>query len=44
MDWKPFWKIIEDAYRPDSIDHFEALKERLSDLEVVRGDRVPGAL
>lgn len=33
MDWKPFWKIIEDAYRPDPVDHFEALKERLGQLK-----------
>ncbi len=33
MDWKPFWKIVGDAYRPDPIDHFEALKDRLSDLK-----------
>jgi hypothetical protein len=33
MDWKPFWKVIEDAYRPDPIDHFEALKERLGGLK-----------
>ncbi|AMV27076.1 hypothetical protein VT84_21925 [Gemmata sp. SH-PL17] len=33
MDWKPFWKVIEDAYRPDPIDHFEALKERLGALK-----------
>ncbi len=33
MEWKPFWKIIEDAYRPDPVDHFEALKERLEALK-----------
>ena len=33
MDWKPFWKIIEDSYRPDPVDHFEALKERLEPLK-----------
>jgi hypothetical protein len=33
MDWKPFWKILEDSYRPDSVDHFEALKERLEGLK-----------
>ena len=33
MDWKPFWKIIEDAYRPDPVDHFESLKERLEGLK-----------
>ena len=31
MDWKPFWKIVEDAYRLDSIEHFEALKEQLAE-------------
>jgi hypothetical protein len=33
MDWKPFWKIIETAYRPDPIEHFEALKECLGKLK-----------
>jgi hypothetical protein len=33
MDWKPFWKIIEDAYRPDAIEHFESLKARLNELK-----------
>ena len=33
MDWKPFWKIIEESYRDDPIDHFEALKERLGQLK-----------
>jgi len=33
MDWKPFWKIVEEAYRPEPIDHFEALKERLDGLK-----------
>lgn len=33
MEWKPFWKIVEEAYRPDPIDHFEALKDRLSELK-----------
>ena len=32
MDWKPFWKTVEESYRPDPIDHFEALKGRLSEL------------
>ena len=32
MEWKPFWRIIEDAYRPSGPDHFEALKERLRAL------------
>ena len=32
MDWKPFWKIVEESYRPDPIDHFEALKECLEKL------------
>jgi hypothetical protein len=29
MEWKQFWRIIEQAYRPDGPDHFEALKEEL---------------
>jgi hypothetical protein len=33
MDWKPFWKIIEAAYRPDPIEHFEALKAVLRELK-----------
>ena len=33
MDWKPFWRIIDDAYRPSGPDHFEALKGRLGDLK-----------
>lgn len=33
MDWKPFWKVIEDAYRPDAIEHFEAFKDRLGQLK-----------
>jgi hypothetical protein len=33
MDWKRFWKILEEAYREDPVDHFEALKERLRQLE-----------
>src|SRR5215217_2064689 len=33
MDWKPFWKIIEESYRPDAIDHFEALMDRLGQLK-----------
>jgi hypothetical protein len=32
MDWKPFWKVIEESYRPDGADRFEALKARLADL------------
>jgi len=32
MEWKQFWRIIEDAYRPSGPDHFEALKERLGQL------------
>ena len=31
MEWKPFWKIVEDSYRLDPIDHFESLKERIQD-------------
>ena len=23
MEWKPFWKLLEEAYRPDPVDHFE---------------------
>ena len=33
MDWKAFWKVIEAAYRPDPIDHFEALTEKLGELK-----------
>lgn len=33
MEWKPFWKLIEDAYRADPVDHFESLKERLEELK-----------
>jgi hypothetical protein len=33
MDWKPFWKIIEESYRPDAIDHFELLMEHLGQLK-----------
>jgi hypothetical protein len=33
MDWKPFWKVIEDAYRPDAIEHFEAVMDRLGQLK-----------
>src|SRR5262249_6022445 len=33
MEWKQFWKIIDDAYRPSGPDHFEALKERLGQLK-----------
>jgi hypothetical protein len=33
MDWKPFWKIIEDAYRPEPVDHFESLMGRLRELK-----------
>src|SRR5262249_11979100 len=32
MEWKQFWKIIEDAYRADGPDQFESLKERLARL------------
>jgi hypothetical protein len=33
MEWKSFWRIIEDAYRPSGPDHFEALKDRLGELK-----------
>jgi hypothetical protein len=33
MNWNTFWKIIGDAYRPDPFEHFEALKDRLSELK-----------
>ena len=33
MEWKPFWKIVEESYRPDPVDHFETLKERLEGLQ-----------
>ncbi|MBA4066798.1 MAG: hypothetical protein C0501_24440 [Isosphaera sp.] len=33
MEWKPFWKVLDDAYRPDPVDHFEALKDRLGELK-----------
>ncbi len=33
MDWKQFWRRVGDAYRPDGIDHFEALKDRLAGLK-----------
>ena len=32
MEWKQFWKIIEEVYRTDGPDHFEALIERLAQL------------
>src|SRR5215210_5549489 len=32
MEWKQFWKIVDNSYRPDGIEHFEALKEWLSHL------------
>jgi hypothetical protein len=33
MDWKAFWKLVEAAYRPDPIEHFEALKGALGGLK-----------
>jgi hypothetical protein len=33
MEWKQFWRIIEQAYQPDGPDHFEALKEELDKLK-----------
>jgi hypothetical protein len=33
MDWKVFWKVLEDAYRSDPVEHFEALKARLEQLK-----------
>jgi hypothetical protein len=33
MEWKQFWRIIADAYRPDGPDHFEALKAELDTLK-----------
>ena len=33
MDWKPFWKTVEESYRPDPIDHFEAIKAHLGGLQ-----------
>ena len=32
MEWKPFWKILDTAYRADGPDHFEALKAELDRL------------
>jgi hypothetical protein len=33
MDESTFWKVIADAHRLDSIEHSEALKERLGELK-----------
>lgn len=33
MTQEEFWTVIEAAYRPDPIDHVEALKERLGGLK-----------
>ncbi len=33
MEWKEFWKIIEESYCDDPIDRFEALKNRLRSLD-----------
>lgn len=30
MEWKSFWKLIEDSYLPDGPEHFEALKAALA--------------
>lgn len=38
MEWKRFWRIIEDSYQPSGPDHFEQLKtalDRLKWFEVV---------
>jgi hypothetical protein len=32
VDWKPFWKLVEESYRPDGPEHFEALKAALAKL------------
>jgi hypothetical protein len=32
VDWKPFWKLIDESYRPDGPEHFEALKAALAKL------------
>jgi hypothetical protein len=32
MEWKQFWKVIEDAYRPDGPDHYEALISKIAEL------------
>jgi hypothetical protein len=34
VEWKQFWRVIEDAYRADGAEHFEALKARLAQLPV----------
>lgn len=34
MEWKTFWKVIDDAYRADGAEHFEALKRRLAELPI----------
>jgi hypothetical protein len=34
VEWKQFWKVIDEARRPDGAEHFEALKARLSGLPV----------
>ncbi|MFM8271034.1 MAG: DUF4240 domain-containing protein [Gemmata sp.] len=33
MNWSTFWKVVGDAYRLDPFEHFEALKDRLSELK-----------
>lgn len=32
MEWKQFWRIVDEAYRDDGPDHFESLKQRLAGL------------
>ena len=34
MEWKQFWRVIDDAYRPNGAEHFESLKARLAQLPV----------
>lgn len=31
MEWKQFWKVIDDSYRPEGVEHFEALKAKLAE-------------
>ena len=33
MEWDRFWKVLEDADRPDGLDHFESLKNELDRLK-----------
>ncbi len=32
MEWKQFWKLIEESYRADGPDHYEALIAKLAEL------------